>query len=63
MKEIIINGFLDDADSLKAQLTEVRQWVVRTAMGEDTTAEELARIIYTLDEVLEAEFTEGETNA
>ena len=43
------NGFLDDADSLKSQLTEVRQWVVRTAMGEDTTAEELARIIYTLD--------------
>ena len=68
MKEIKFSGFNLEADAIREELTELRAYLIRLGMNQDgcpypeTDVAEFARNIYTLDNLLEASFTDGEDN-
>ena len=70
MKEIKFSGFGIEAEGIREELTELRAYLIRLGMNQESCTypehdvAEFARCVYTLDNLIEASFTDGgETNA
>ena len=68
MKEVKFKGFGIEAEGIKEELNELRAYLIRLGMNQESCTypehdvAEFARCVYTLDNLLEASFTDGEDN-